>query len=99
MSHMLVVEISDDVYAAIERQAVATQVSPAHIAATSLEQHFRAEHSALRNVLARTGLTAAHPAPLTHAQPLTHKQRKELAEQVAHGRPLSEYIHNERRER
>lgn len=99
MSRRLVVEISDDVYAAIERQATEIMVSPAHIAAASLEQHFRAEHTALRDVLVRTGLTAAHPAPLTNAQPLTRAQRNNLAQQVSHGRPLSEYILNERSER
>lgn len=99
MSHRLVVEISDDVYAAIERQATEIMVSPAHIAAASLEQHFRAKHTALREVLIRTGLTSAHPATLTDAQPLTHAQRNDLAQQVAHGRPLSQYIHNERSER
>jgi predicted transcriptional regulator len=41
MSQKLTVELSDDVYAAIERQAVAAQTSPAHIIATSLELYFR----------------------------------------------------------
>lgn len=41
MSHTLVVELSDDVYAAIEQRAVEAQTSPAQIVATSLEQQFR----------------------------------------------------------
>lgn len=41
MSQTLMVELSDDVYAAIERQAVAAQTSPASLIATSLAQQFR----------------------------------------------------------
>lgn len=43
MSQTLMVELSDDVYAAIERQAVEANTSPAHVIATSLEQYFRHE--------------------------------------------------------
>jgi hypothetical protein len=99
MSQTLIVELSDEVYAAIQRYAVETNTSAAHIAATSLEQHFRQEPRPVRNILVQAELTAAHPEPLTNARPLTNDQRKALAQQVAHGRPLSEYIHEERGER
>jgi len=45
MSQTLVIELSDDVYAAIERQAAEAHTSPAQIIATSLEQHFRHGHN------------------------------------------------------
>jgi hypothetical protein len=40
MSQTLILELSDEVYAAIRRQAVVAGTSPAHIAATSLEYQF-----------------------------------------------------------
>jgi hypothetical protein len=53
----------------------------------------------VRNALVRAGLSVSNPAPLTHARPLTDEQRKILARQVARGRPLSEYIMDERKDR
>ena len=40
MSHTLTVELSDDVYDAIERQAAEANTSPTQIVVTSLEQYF-----------------------------------------------------------
>ncbi len=40
MSQTLIVELSDEVYAALQREAEAANVSPADVAATSLTQHF-----------------------------------------------------------
>jgi hypothetical protein len=40
VSQSLAVELSDEVYAAIQRQAVAAGTSPAHLAAASLAQRF-----------------------------------------------------------
>lgn len=40
MSQTLVVELSDEAFAAIQRQAEQAHVSPTHVAADSLEQHF-----------------------------------------------------------
>ncbi len=56
-------------------------------------------HQIVRNALVRAGLSVSNPAPLTHARPLTDEQRKTLARQVARGRPLSEYIMDEREDR
>lgn len=44
MSQTLLVELSDEMYAAIQRQAAEASMSPAQVIATSLEQHFRQEH-------------------------------------------------------
>lgn len=43
MSQTLIIELSDEMYAAIERQAEEARISPAQVVATSLEQHFRRE--------------------------------------------------------
>ncbi len=40
MSQTLIVQISDDVYTAIEREAAEAAISPAEVAATSLENMF-----------------------------------------------------------
>lgn len=40
MSQRLVVELSDDVYSLIERQAVEAQTSPAQVIVASLERYF-----------------------------------------------------------
>lgn len=40
MSQTLVVELSDDVYASIQRQAMEAHTSPAQVVVASLEQHF-----------------------------------------------------------
>lgn len=48
MSQTLVVEVSDDMYAAIERRAVEAHTSPAHIITTSLEQYFHHSQSGLQ---------------------------------------------------
>lgn len=40
MSHSLTIELSDAVYAALQRQAQSSAQSPAEAAATTLEQHF-----------------------------------------------------------
>jgi len=74
MSQTLIVELSDDVYAAIQRQAVEANTSPAHIAATSLAQQFRQEHMSVRSVLVQAGLIATHEVPLTSAHPMTNDQ-------------------------
>jgi predicted transcriptional regulator len=44
MSQVLTVELSDDVYAAIQRQAEEAHTSPAQVAATSLAQRFGRLH-------------------------------------------------------
>lgn len=51
MSQVLTIELSDDVYAAIQRQADEAHISPAQVAATLLEQRFGRLH---RNRLARS---------------------------------------------
>ncbi len=99
MSQTLLIELSDEVYAAIQRHAVEANTSPAVVAATSLEQHFRQEQRTVRNILVQAGLTAAQLEPLTDAHPLTSDQRQALAQEVASGRPLSDYIYEERGER
>lgn len=99
MSQTLLIELPDEVYAAIERQATVAQTSPAQIVATSLEQHFGRPSRRVQNVLIQAGLATADTQPLTNARPLTHQQRTVLAQEVAHGRPLSEYIREERDER
>ena len=99
MSHTLVVELPDDVYAAIQHRASAANTSPAQIVVTSLSQQFGQRARSVRDVLIQAGLATADPAPLTTARPLTAEQRKALAQQVAPGRPLSEYIREERDER
>ena len=99
MSQTLVVELTDEVYAAIQQQATATHTSPAHIVATSLEQQFGHRSRTVQDVLIQAGLATADAAPLTNVRPLTNEQRKVLAQQVAHGRPLSKYIREERDER
>ena len=48
MSQTLILELNDEVYAALWRQAEAAGTSPASLAAASLEQQFRIEGS-LRN--------------------------------------------------
>jgi len=50
----------------------------------------------VRDALVHAGLSVPDPAPLTQARPLTTEQRKVLAQQVGRGRPLSEYIREER---
>lgn len=46
MSHILSIELSEDAYRAIQRQAELTGSSAADLAAASLEQHFRQESPA-----------------------------------------------------
>lgn len=50
----------------------------------------------VHNALVRAGLISVDPAPLTDARPLPDGERNALAHQVARGRPLSEYIGEER---
>ncbi|HEY0604026.1 MAG TPA: hypothetical protein VGD58_14000 [Herpetosiphonaceae bacterium] len=50
MSQTLLVELSDEMYAAIERQAAEEQISPAQVVASSLEQHFRQERGAPKRI-------------------------------------------------
>jgi predicted transcriptional regulator len=93
MSQTLLVELSDEVYAVIQQRAVEANTSPALVAAISLEEHFRREPRAVRTILIQAGLAAAQ------SEPLTDDQRKVLAQQVVSGRPLSDYIYEERGER
>jgi hypothetical protein len=54
MSQTLTVELSDEVYAAIQRQAEEANTSPAQLATLSLEQHFG--RGVMRGKLRRCGL-------------------------------------------
>ncbi len=50
----------------------------------------------VHQALVRAGVVSADPAPLTDARPLPDAERNALARQVARGRPLSEYIREDR---
>ena len=50
----------------------------------------------VHQALVRAGVISADPTPLTDARPLPDAEPTALAHQVARGRPLSEYIHEER---
>ena len=54
------------------------------------------QRRAVRNALVRAGLSAQDSASLSQERPLSDEQRKELARQVGRGRPVSEYILEER---
>lgn len=50
----------------------------------------------VHQALVHAGVVSANPAPLTDAHPLPDAERNALAQQVARGRPLSEYIREDR---
>jgi len=50
----------------------------------------------IRATLAAAGLSSAQPEPWTGPPPLAPAERAALAQQVADGRPLSEFINEER---
>ncbi len=54
MSQTLIIELSDEVYAAIQSQAMKANTSPAQLVATSLEQHFGQGHSVRRATQSRS---------------------------------------------
>ncbi len=54
MSHTLTVELSDEVYAAIQRQVEEANTSPAQLATLSLAQHFGRGHHARQTTSLRT---------------------------------------------
>jgi len=66
---------------------------------SSQEENTTHRRQLIQRALVRAGLCASNPAPLTDAHPLSDDQRNALALQVARGRPLSEYIREEREER
>lgn len=99
MSRTLVVELNDDIYAAIEHQAVAANTSPSQVVVTSLEQQFGRRAPSVRDVLIQAGLTTGSSEAFTDTPPMTNEQRRVLAQEGAHGRPLSDYIREERDER
>jgi len=45
MSQTLILELSDEVYTTIQRQAESAGTSPAHWLATTLEQQYRSRHA------------------------------------------------------
>jgi predicted transcriptional regulator len=49
MSHSLTIELSDAVYAALQRHAQSSAQSPAEAAAAALEQHFGTSEGAPKN--------------------------------------------------
>lgn len=99
MSQTLIIQVSDETFAVLQRQAKATNTSPASVAATSLEQQFGAQQRSVRRALIEAGLVSADAPPLTDAAPLSTEQRRTLAQDVSGGRPLSAYIRDERDER
>jgi len=48
MSQRIIVELSDEVYTAIQRQAEEADISPAQVASVSLERYFHEQRGALR---------------------------------------------------
>ncbi len=54
MSQTLIIELSDEVYAAIQRQAMKANTSPAQLVATSLEEHFGQGHRVRRATPSRS---------------------------------------------
>jgi hypothetical protein len=50
----------------------------------------------VHQALVRAGVVSADPTPLTDAHPLPEAERSALAWQVGRGRPLSDYIREER---
>ncbi len=70
-----------------------------HQVTPSTEETSAAHRHRVRDALVRAGVCTNNPVPLTNAHPLSDDQRNALALQVARGRPLSEYIREEREER
>ncbi len=67
-----------------------------HQATLSTEEQRVAHRQRVHDALVRAGVCTRNRAPLTSARPLSDDQRNALAQQVARGRPLSDYICEER---
>lgn len=70
MSQQLTVELSDEVYDIIERQAREANISPAQVASTSLDLYFRVPHGTdtEHKAIGTRGRTRKNKAPLQAAR-------------------------------
>ena len=68
MSQQLTVELSDEVYSIIERQAREANTPPARLASASLTRYFRAEHDTEQKTRGTSRRTGKNKAALQTAR-------------------------------
>ena len=68
MSQRLIVELSDEVYSVIQRQAAEANISPAQVASVSLERYYQEEHGTPRKARRRSSSNKKYKAELQVAR-------------------------------